>query len=114
MQEIHVQSLIWEDALENGMALLSKNPLKYSYLGNPMDREALQATAHELQRSQMTWEYTGLHLMEAAATTTTMVYLEETQDAKHSILIKSISSDQRVICNSKLSMRYLGQSLANY
>ena len=86
MQEIHVQSLIWEDALENGMALLSKNPLKYSYLGNPMDREALQATAHELQRSQMTWEYTGLHLMEAAATTTTMVYLEETQDAKHSIL----------------------------
>ena len=70
MQEIHVQSLIWEDALEKGMALLSKNPLKYSYLGNPMDREALQATAHELQRSQMTWGYTGLHLMEAAAATT--------------------------------------------
>ena len=46
MQETHVQSLIWEDALEKGMALLSKNPLKYSYLGNPMDREAWQATAH--------------------------------------------------------------------
>ena len=46
MKETHVQSLIWEDALEKGMAFLSKNPLKYSYLGNPIDREAWQATAH--------------------------------------------------------------------
>ena len=27
------------------------NPLRYSYLGNPMDREAWQATAHGIVRS---------------------------------------------------------------
>ena len=27
------------------------NPLQYSYLGNPMDREAWQATAHVIVRS---------------------------------------------------------------
>ena len=46
MQEIHVQSLIWEDALEKGMALLSKNPLQYPCLGNPMDRGTWKATVH--------------------------------------------------------------------
>ena len=42
IQEIWVLSLGWEDPLEeeNG------NPLKYSCLKNPVDREAWQATVH--------------------------------------------------------------------
>ena len=36
MQEAQIRSLGWEDPLEEGMA----NPLQYSCLGNPMDREA--------------------------------------------------------------------------
>ena len=90
MQEIHVQSLIWEDALEKGMALLSKNPLKYSYLGNPMDREALQATAHEVAKKS---DDLGIHWATSngsSTTSTTMVYLEEGQDDKHCILSLSI------------------------
>ena len=42
IQEIWVLSLGWEDPLEeeNG------NPLQYSCLKNPVDREAWQATVH--------------------------------------------------------------------
>ena len=47
MQETRVQSLGWEDAGEgNG------NPLQYSYLDNPMDRGAWQATVHGVANSQ--------------------------------------------------------------
>ena len=42
MQEIRVQSLGQEDPLQNG----NGNPLQYSGLENPMDREAWQATGH--------------------------------------------------------------------
>ena len=37
-----VRSLGWEDPLEEGMA----NPLQYSCLENPMDRETWQVTVH--------------------------------------------------------------------
>ena len=43
--ETWVQSLGWEDPLEKEMA----NPLQYSCLGNPMDREAWQTK--ELNRT---------------------------------------------------------------
>ena len=46
MQEIRVQSLSWEDALECG------NPLQYSCLGNPMDREAWWTTGGGVEKSQ--------------------------------------------------------------
>ena len=36
MKKIQVQSLGWEDPLEKG----NGNPLQYSCLGNPMEREA--------------------------------------------------------------------------
>ena len=38
------------------------NPLQYSCLGNPMDREALQATAHRVAKSQTTTEQLTLSL----------------------------------------------------
>jgi len=38
MREIRVQSLGWEDPLEEGKG----NPLQYSSLENPMDRGALE------------------------------------------------------------------------
>ena len=43
-----VQSLDWEDALEekNG------NPLQYSCLRNPIDKGAWQATVHRVSKSQ--------------------------------------------------------------
>ena len=41
MQEMWVQSLDWEDPLEEEMALL-----QYSCLGSPMDRKDWQATVH--------------------------------------------------------------------
>ena len=44
MQETCVQSLGQEE--RNG------NPLHYSCLGNPMDREAQQATVHGVTKSQ--------------------------------------------------------------
>ena len=47
MWETWVQSLGREDPLEEGMA----NPLQCSCLGNPMDREDWQATAHGSQRA---------------------------------------------------------------
>ena len=42
MQETWVQTLGWEDSLEEGHG----NPLQYSCLENPMDRGAWQATVH--------------------------------------------------------------------
>ena len=48
MKETQVQSLGWEDALEKG----NGNPLQYSCLGNPMEREAWKATVHEVEKSQ--------------------------------------------------------------
>ena len=48
MQEMQVRSLGWEDSpgAENG------NPLWYFCLEKPMDREAGQATAHGVTKSQ--------------------------------------------------------------
>ena len=46
MRETWVGSLGWGDPLEEGMA----NPLQYSGLENPMDREAWGATVHGVQR----------------------------------------------------------------
>ena len=48
IQEIWVLSLGWEDPLEeeNG------NPLQYSCLKNPVDREAWPGTVHEVAKSQ--------------------------------------------------------------
>ena len=43
IQETCVQSLGWEDPLEEGMAGHG-NPLQYSCLGNPKDRGDWQAT----------------------------------------------------------------------
>ena len=47
MQESWGQSLGQEDPLEKGMA----TQLQYSNPGNPMDREAWQATVHKSQKS---------------------------------------------------------------
>ena len=46
-EETRVQSLGWENPLEEGMATLSS----YSCLENPMDRGAWWATVQELQRA---------------------------------------------------------------
>ena len=51
MQETWVQSLSWEDPLEEGMASHSSI---YSCLENPMDREAWRATVHGVAESDMT------------------------------------------------------------
>ena len=48
MQETWVRSLGQTDSPRGG----NGNPLQYSYLGNPMDREAWQATVHEVTKSQ--------------------------------------------------------------
>ena len=50
---MQVQSLGWEDPLEeeNG------NPLQYSCLKNPMDREAWQATVYGVTKSQTRLSY---------------------------------------------------------
>ena len=47
IQETWVQSLGWEDPLEEGTG----NPLQYSCLENPMDRGAWWATAHGVPKS---------------------------------------------------------------
>ena len=47
MWETGVQSLDWEDLLEEGMGTL-----QYSCLENPMDRGAWQATVHGVAKSQ--------------------------------------------------------------
>ena len=46
MQETQVQSLSQEDPLEEEIA----TPLQYSCLGNPIDREAWQATVHDVAK----------------------------------------------------------------
>ena len=45
--EMQVQSLGWEDPLEEGMA----TPLQYSCLENPMDTEAWWATVHRVLKN---------------------------------------------------------------
>ena len=45
--ETWVQSLGWEDPLEEGTA----TPLLYSCLENPMDRGAWEAAAHRVAKS---------------------------------------------------------------
>ena len=47
-QETWLQSLGWEDSPGGGQG----NPLQYSCLENPMDREAWQATVHVVTKSQ--------------------------------------------------------------
>ena len=47
MQETWVQSLAWEDPPGEG----NGNPLQYSSLENPMDRETWQATIHRVAKS---------------------------------------------------------------
>ena len=46
MQKTQVQSLGWKDPVGEG----NENPLQYSYLENPIDKGAWQATVHEVQR----------------------------------------------------------------
>ena len=50
MQDTRVQSLGQEDPLEKEMA----NPLLYSCLENPVDREAWQAVVHGIVRESDT------------------------------------------------------------
>ena len=47
-QEMQVQSLGWEDPLEED------NPLQYSFLENPMDRRAWWAMVHRVAELDMT------------------------------------------------------------
>ena len=54
---MQVQSLGQEDPLEEGMA----NPLQYSCLENPMDREAWQATVHKVIKSQTRLKQLSMH-----------------------------------------------------
>ena len=50
-----VQSLVWEDPLEEG------NPLQYSCLENPMDRGAWRATVHRVTKSQTQLKQLSMH-----------------------------------------------------
>ena len=45
--EMQVQSLCWEDPLEEGMA----TPLQYSCLEDPMDTGARQAMVHRVSKN---------------------------------------------------------------
>ena len=47
VQETGVQTLGWDDPLEEEMA----TPLQYSFLENSMDRRAWQATVHGVAKS---------------------------------------------------------------
>ena len=47
MQETQVRSLGWKDFPKEG----NDNPLQYSYLENPMNREAWQTTVHGVAKS---------------------------------------------------------------
>ena len=51
MQKTQVQSLGWKDPVGEG----NDNPLQYSYLENPIDKAAWQATVHEVQRVGHNW-----------------------------------------------------------
>ena len=48
-QEIQCSRRVWQPVLAN-TGEGNRNPLQYSCLGNPMDRGAWQATAHEVSR----------------------------------------------------------------
>jgi len=63
MQETRVQSLGWEDPLEEG----NGNPLRYSCLENSMDKGAWWATIHGVikSRTQLTDSHTHTRNMEA-------------------------------------------------
>ena len=52
-----VQSLSWEDPLEEGTG----NPLQYSCLENPTDREGRQATVHRVAQSQTQLKQLSMH-----------------------------------------------------
>ena len=54
---MQVQYLGQEDPLEEGMA----NPLQYSCLENPMDRDAWQATVHKVIKSQTRLKQLSTH-----------------------------------------------------
>ena len=56
MQETWVQSLDWEDPLEEGMATHL-----YSCLKNPMDRGAWWTTVHGVTELEVT-EHTSMHV----------------------------------------------------
>ena len=45
MQVMQVQSLFWEDAMEEEMA-----PQSFTYQENPMEREGWQAAAHAVTK----------------------------------------------------------------
>ena len=57
MHETQVQSLGWEDNLEKG----NGNPLQYSFLENPMNREAWQATVHRIAQSWIRLKRFSMH-----------------------------------------------------
>ena len=55
-QETQVQSLGWEDPLEEGV-----NPLQYSCLKNPMDRGSWRDTVHEVAKSRTPLKWLRAH-----------------------------------------------------
>ena len=57
MQETQVQSLSWEDPLEESMATHSQ----YSCLENPLDRGAWWATVHGAAKSQTQLKGLSMH-----------------------------------------------------
>jgi len=57
--ETQVQSLGEEDPLEVGYG----NPLKYSCLENPMNREAWWATVHKVAKSQTQLKRLSMHTL---------------------------------------------------
>ena len=64
-QETWVLSVGWEDLLEKGIASPGEgngNPLQYSCLENPMDREDWWAIVHRVAKSQTQLrDFTSLH-----------------------------------------------------
>ena len=69
MRETWVGSLGWGDPLEEDMA----NPLQYSGLENPMDREAWGATVHGVQRVRHDW--VTKHAQDALASLLIMIWI---------------------------------------
>ena len=58
MQETQVQSLGWEDPLEEELA----NPLQYSCLKNPTDRGAWRAAVHGVAKELDTTEQLSIYI----------------------------------------------------
>ena len=56
-QEMRIQSLGWEESLEEGMA----TAFQYSCLENPMDSGAWQATVYEVTKSQTRLKQISMH-----------------------------------------------------